>query len=303
VVFRLEGLNSSNFVGIVEKKVRETLDQSAAASPTYKGTEPGRVPETLLDMTPAELAKQVPQLKSLEPAESQDMLPHILERVGANVAAFFDDFSNTTCTERIDSAVISPREVAPLHYDTEFNYLALVEPGADKTRLKELRTDAKGDLVQPQSEVVTVGFVAMTAHFHPDYQPDSQFRYLGREVVEGQNTYVIGFAQRPGVARKAGHVTIGDKAGSVLLQGVAWIDPENFNIRRLWTDIQQPELNVGLQREITEVGYSEVAFEQGSKRLWLPREVTVRGQLRQSIFNNQHRYSHYRLFTVRTEQK
>jgi hypothetical protein len=254
-------------------------------------------------MTAAELAKAVPELKHLQPAESQDMLPLILERVGASVADFFDNFSNTTCTERIDSAVVSPREPAPLHYDTEFNYLALVEPGADNTRLRELRTDARGDLAQPQSAIITIGFVAMTAHFHPDYQPDSWFRYLGRQVVEGQSTYVVGFAQRPGVARKAGHVTFGDKAGSVLLQGVAWIDPVNFNILRLWTDIQQPELNVGLQRETTEVQYSEVTFEQGSKRMWLPGEVTVRGQLRQSLFHNQHRYSHYRLFTVQTEQK
>ena len=292
VVFRLEGFSASRFVGIVERKVRETVDQSAAGTP-----------QAFLDMTPAELAKYIPQLKNLQSAETQGMLPDLLKRVGANVAEFFDNFSNTTCTERVDSAVISPREVDPLHYGTKFNYLAMVEAGADKTHLTELRTDAAGKVVQPQGAVVTTGFVAMTAHFHPDYQADSQFRYLGRAVVAGQNAYVVGFAQRPAVARKMEHITIGNKDGYVLLQGVAWIDPAKFNILRLWTDIQQPEQNVGLQKETIEIEYSEVTFEKGGKRLWLPHAVTVRGQLRQSIFHNQHRYSHYRLFSVETDQK
>jgi hypothetical protein len=122
-------------------------------------------------------------------------------------------------------------------------------------------------------------------------------------VVKGQSTYVVTFAQRPGVARQAGRVAFDDKAGFVFAQGVAWIDPARFRILRLRTDIQQPELNVGLQRETTEVEYSEVTFKQGGKTLWLPREVTVSGQLNQYIFQNQHRYSDYRLFIVQTEEK
>jgi len=52
-------------------------------------------------MNPAELARAVPELKHLRPAENQDMLPHILQRGGAAVAAFFDSLPNTTCTEHV----------------------------------------------------------------------------------------------------------------------------------------------------------------------------------------------------------
>jgi len=271
----------------------------------HKGAESQGVPKTFLDLTPAELAKQVPELKHLEPAKSQEMLPLILERAGATVADFFDNFSNTTCTEHVIFAVDTPVQTLALHYDAKFNYVALVKPGADKTRLQEFRTDSKGELVPFQSRdaVVTIGFVALPVHFHPAYQRDSRFRYLGRELVKGQSTYVVTFAQRPEVARRTGNVEFRHKTAIVFVQGVAWIDPVSFRILRVRTDIQQPELNAGLQRETTEVEYSEVTFKQGGKTLWLPREVSVIGQLKDYIFRNQHRYSDYRLFIVQTEEK
>jgi len=270
-----------------------------------KGAESRGVPKTFLDMTPVELAKQVPELKHLEFAQSQDMLPMILQRVGATVADFFENFSNTTCTERVISTVDTPTETHAGYNDAKFDYVALVQPGADKTRLKEFRTNSKGKLARWSSRdaAVTIGFVSMTEHFHPDYQPDSHFRYLGREAVEGQNTYVVAFAQRPEVARHVGEVEFNHKTAVVLLQGVAWIDPASFRILGLRTDIQQPELNVGLRRETTEVEYSEVTFKEGGKTLWLPHDVTVSGRLNLYTFHNEHHYSDYRLFIVQTKEK
>jgi hypothetical protein len=46
-----------------------------------------------------------------------------------------------------------------------------------------------------------------------------------------------------------------------------------------------------------------VTFAQNDKTLWLPREVTVTGQLDKYTFHNQHRYADYRLFIVQVEQK
>jgi hypothetical protein len=263
-------------------------------------------PKTFVDMTPAELAKAVPELRHLQPAESQDMLPQILQRVGADVAAFFANFPNTTCTEYVTSTVDTPSQTAESHYyDAKYNYLALARAGAQKGRLQEFRTDAKGKPVPPEAQngMVTVGFVAMSVHFHPEYQTDSRFRYLGREPMEKQDTYVVAFAQRPTVARQVESVRFFGRGGIVFTQGVAWIDPVSFRIVRLRTDLQRPELNVGLLKETTQVLYSEVSFTQSGKMLWLPREVTVTGQLGRYSFHNQHRYSDYRLFKVEVEQK
>jgi hypothetical protein len=268
-----------------------------------KGAEPQVIPKMYLDMTADELAKALPELKHLKSADSQNMLPMILERVGAGVADFFDNFSSTTCTEHVLFTVGSQKLEQPLHYEAKFDYLALTRPGTDKTHLREYRTDSKGQQVNVRGTVVTAGFVTLPAYFHPDYQRGSRFRYLGRDVVKGQSSYVVAFAQRPGVARQAGWVAFDDKAAFVFAQGVAWVDPARFRILRLRTDIEQPELSVGLQWETTQIEYSEVTFKQGGKTLWLPREVTVSGQTNEYTFHNQHRYSDYRLFIVRTGEK
>jgi hypothetical protein len=259
--------------------------------------------KTFLDMTPSELSKQVPELKHLAPAESQEMLPTILERVGVSVADFFNNFSNTTCTENVVSVLDFSLHNREARYEGEFNYLALSKPAADKTHLEELRTNSKGEVSALPGAVVTTGFVALAAHFHPTYQADSHFRYLGREEVKGVSTYVVAFAQRPAVARQMGRVVLGDQIGNVFVQGVAWIDPAGFRILRLRTDILQSEVNIGLKRQSTDVKYSEVNFEQGSKSLWLPREVSVSGEWRNYSFHNHHRYSDYRLFVVQTDEK
>jgi hypothetical protein len=288
-------------------KPREVLFHPALRSPQqssgHNGSKSQGPPKTFLDLTPAELAKQVLELKHLEPAESQDMLPLILERVGATVVDFFDNFSNTTCTENIISTAETSTLAPKGHYNAKFNYVALVKRGADKTRLQEFRTDSRGEPIQPQGAIVTEGFVGLLAHFHPTYQPDSRFRYLGREVVKGQSTYVVAFAQQPDVARKASRVEFGLRTEFVFVQGVAWIDPASFRILRLRTDLEQPEPHVGLRSETTEVEYSEVTFKEGGKTLWLPREVTVSGQLKWYTFHNWHRYSDYRLFLVQTEER
>lgn len=258
--------------------------------------------KSFLEMTPAELAKRVPELKHLVPEPSQSLLPSILEGVGKAVADFYNNLPNTTCTERFISAVDTPGETRALYYDTTFNYVALVKPGEDKTRLEEFRTGPKGEKIQldSQATIITIGFVSMTAHFHPAYQADSRFLYLGRSAMEGRSTYAVAFAQRPEVARKTTRAVFKDRTATAFVQGLAWIDPESFKILRLRTDIQHPDDTVGLYRETTEIEYFEATFKHEGKVLWLPRQVNVSGQLNNFTFRNRHHYSDYRLFVVET---
>ena len=297
----LPGLQSPQIRSLRLKPALQLGRSPARAS----GDESQGIPKTFVDMTPDELAKAIPELKHLEPTENQDLLPQILNHTGAAVAAFFDNFPNTACTERVSSNVDSHLKVGALHYDNKYNYVALAQAGAQKGRLKEYRTDANGVRVEPDAKtgVVTFGFVALSVHFHPDYQSDSIFRYLGRESVEKQKAYVVAFAQRPALARQTASVSFFGRQGIVYVQGVAWIDPVNFRILRIRTDLERPEVDVGLLKETTQVVYSEVSFAEGGKRLYLPHEVTVSGELGQYVFHNQHRYSDYRLFKVAVEEK
>ena len=262
-------------------------------------------PKTFVDMSPADLARTIPELKRLESAKNQDLLPQILKRAGDEVAAFFDDFQNTTSTEEVTSMVDSGFKAGDFHSYAKYNYVALAEAGGEKDRLREFRADDKGAPVKPDPgrSVVTVGFISMMEHLHPDFQPDSRFLYLGREEMEDANTYVVAFAQRPSVARRVTRIQFLGQDEIAFWQGIVWIDPVTFRIRRLRSDVQVPPKHVGMLRATTEILYSEVSFQQGGTKLWLPREVTVTGQLNQYRYRNLHRYSDYRLFKVAVDEK
>lgn len=260
---------------------------------------------TYVEISPHELAREIPELKHLEVSESQDLLPEILKNAGKTVAAFFDSFTSTSCTEHVTSMVEPALGEGKLHFDRNYNYVAMVGPGILRESLKEYRTDENGTpvAINASAEVVTEGFVNQLVHFHPVYQPDSDFRFLGRQNLDRQRTCVVAFAQRPSKARQTTYVNFLDRHGVVYMQGIAWIDPVNFRILRLRTDIELPELKVGLLKETTEIVYSRVSFQNGTKTLWLPRAVTVSGQIDQYTFHNQHRYSDYRLFNVQVDEK
>jgi len=143
----------------IREVVRDTVDKqlsavsfevqvpSVSTAGPAEGAESALPPGMFVDLRTAELVKAVPELKHLRAAESQDLLPMILERVGAVVATFFDNFSNTTCSERVTSDVGNPYHLVDEHYDDTFNYLALVQPGADMVGIREFRTDSKGQAV------------------------------------------------------------------------------------------------------------------------------------------------------------
>jgi hypothetical protein len=262
--------------------------------------EPQNVLPTFVDLTPDELGKRVHELKHLKPAKDQALLPMILKRVGNAVVEFFGGFPSTTCSEHVSTLIDMGRDPLPL--GSRFNYVALVRPGQKDGPLEEFRTDSKGQPARLRGLILTSGFVSLITHFRPVYQADSRFRYLGREMVNKENTYVLAFAQRPG-ARQAEEVRSGGRTGFVLLQGVAWIAPRSFQIVRLRTEIEQPDPSLGLSTETTQVDYAPVSFKRDRKVLWLPREVTVSGKLRQFAFTNQHRYSQYRLFVVEAGEK
>jgi len=281
------------------------LPTQHSQTPASDDESQGAPKKTFVDMTPGQLAKLVPELKHLQPAENQDLLPQILKGAGAAVAAFFDNLASTTCTEQVTSMVGDALKSVEMHYDNKYNYVALPQAGALKGHFREYRTNANGQPVEPdvKAGVVTVGFDSMSVHFYPDYQPDSVFRYLGRAPMENQDTYVVAFAQRPQRARQTAYANFFGRRGTLYMQGVAWIEPTHFRILRLHLDLLRPEPTVGLQRETTVILYSEVNFTENALTLWLPREVTVSGQLDKYVFHNHHRYSDYRLFKVQIEQK
>jgi len=263
------------------------------------------------------LLKAIPKLKGLEPDESQAELPRILQRVGVNVKALFENFPNTASVEKISMerlAVTSgtgapgwPRGGIRESHTQKFRYLALSRPANQGVGLDEYRTDSKGQVVEPggseAGHFVTKGFVSVPLHFHPEYQADLTFRYLGRQVINKRQSHVVAFAQRPGIARIVQQIRFGTTSLLVLVQGIAWIDASDYQIWRMRTDLLPSKENIGPKRETTEIELRAVRFKESVQMLWLPYEVVVSVDWKGNVHQNRHRYSDFRLFTVSTQQK
>jgi len=242
-----------------------------------------------------ELLKAAPELRGLEPAQSQEELDEILDKVGANVDALLEGFPNLIAREDIDEERLDRKRSVTTRRLDPFSYMILAHESGEKVDLEEYRTDAKGNRTEPRQLerkfCLTTGFATMWIHFHPGNRPASRFKLLGRQELRGHKTDVVALAQRPGWATVVGKVESNGTSIVILYQGIAWIDVPSYQILRMRTDLLAPREDVGLERQTTEIEFGEVRLPEVSTPLWLPHEVVVTTASNGEILHNQHRYT------------
>jgi hypothetical protein len=126
---------------------------------------------------------------------------------------------------------------------------------------------------------------------------------LGRQALEGQDLHVIAFAQKPETARTEERFSTDQGSALILIQGLAWIDPTNYQIVHIRTDLLAPQSKVRLQRQTTDIQYKQVSFKEVASAFWLPQEVKVTVDWRGRVYRNWHRYSDFKLFNVETKEE
>ena len=266
--------------------------------------------KTVVDESPDELTSVYPELdKTLTYSEDQDALPSILQKVGANVAEFFEYFPNTASVEEVRQDVLSSDGRVMKRTRGKYNYLMLSGKGGS-IALEEFRSDPRGNEAAPRGPeggfMLTTRCLWHLIHFYPKYQEDSDFRYLG--LSSNPKAYVIAFAQKPEAAREVARIGVwdpdlADQKILMLIQGIVWVDPDTYQIIRAHTELLAPRIDIGLTRNTTEIECAEEKFEGVSRSFWLPREALVTSVFRNYTYKNRHRYSDYRLFTVETQDK
>jgi hypothetical protein len=253
------------------------------------------------------LHRPPPDLKGLEPATDQGQLDSILNAVGKTVAEFFQNFPNTSSLEQIHQEKLGRKLKVGAALDQKFHYLCFTPAKAWGPGFDEYRADMLGKRTSPQGiqdgYMLTSGFASASLFFHPTYQSQAAFRYLGRQKVNGRDTYVIAFAQQPGKARLNGAFKSGQISMTTFSQGLAWVDSESYEITRLRTDLLMPLPEVKLERETTEIDFGPVRFKGIGKEFSVPRQVTVTVDWDGKHLRNEHRYSEYKLFNVEAIDK
>jgi len=261
---------------------------------------------SVIDLSPAELIEFYPELQKLTFAKSQEALEPLLQKVGEKVEAFFHDFPNTTSLEKVRRERMRGTGQLEARVDEEYNYLLLARPREGAIGVEEDRAGVAGGLPErrkmPGASFLTSGYASTSIFFHPLCRSGTRFRYLGMQAPK-PGTYVIAFSQKPETRWPSGVFKMEEQSAFLLIQGVAWIDPASYQIVRMRTDLLMPRPDVGLNRQTTEIQFNEVRFESISRSIWLPKEVVVTIVYQSQIYRNRHRYSHYKLFTVETEEK
>ena len=260
---------------------------------------------TIIDKTPAELVQALPQLAGLEPAASQEVLPEILEKIGANVEAYFRSVLSTCAQEETIQQRLGTDAGVEKSVKQTFRYLVVANPEKGPLHLEEYRTDEKGLTAGGSlltSTVLTERFVYLPVYLHPRYQDDSDFSYVGRQTVTGHKCYVVAFAQIPEAAHLWAQLNEGPVSHSVLLQGLVWADAASFQIIRMFTQLLPVATECKVREFNTDVTFDEVRFPGIDVVVWLPRQVVVDIDwgTKNRRYRNYHHYSNYRLYAAQS---
>lgn len=297
--------------------------QEAGALSQNGGKQSSKTEKTVIDMTEQELRQTYHgQLSSLKFDPNQDSLVTLLKRAGENVVGFFRDFSNVSAKERVemlkkyriysgfDNRVYTEctGRLTPSEGDRRIeNYQYLILPGKNGTSWAEDRTDKKNrpvNITELQGFMMSSGYARYGLYLHPEHQANSHFRYLGRDVGK-PGAHIIAFAQIPEFRDYLGeYFELGSSVGiGLLVQGFVWVDPDSFQILRIYTSMLLPERPVTLKETTTDIIYAKVQLDDSSREFLLPQEIRIDWELPYCKCTNRHKYSDYHLFSVESDYK
>lgn len=247
------------------------------------------------------LKKIVPQLRQLRPAMGQAVLPAILDKVGLQIEGMLPQIPNLVAHEEIVQTVSRGLfgKARPVRQD--YNYLILVRASGRVRTLVEHRTPINdGSPAARRSFLTTSGFAFIWLTFDPANRTESRFRYLGTDTLNRQTVFVVGYCQRPGHVIDPSIFTGFGRSVPVLFQGIAWIDRSSYHILQIRSDILAPLPMIRLRSESSVVDFVAVRVPEVATPLWLPRAAVVRADVDGRVYQNDHRYSDYQLFEVKS---
>jgi len=259
----------------------------------------------VVDLPEKKLRQYYPELKGLVPAQSQQDLPALLEKVGASQGHFVDSIPNVCATEDVVQENLDKHgwvQGAPV-YSERFNYLFRTHAKGQGMSLTEGRANDHWQMVNPHAPSgysLAGEFVLFPLNFHPFHQGNANFRYLGRQVVGKQEDYVVAFAQQPEKSQLLGAINVNGNEIVVAFQGIAWIDPDSSQIVRMRIDYLKARPEVGTQS--IDTNFSEVRLPMVAQSFWMPRDVVVTRSVGEGSLRETHKFSDYKIFTKSEDQ-
>jgi hypothetical protein len=262
------------------------------------------------------IKKTIRELGGLKPAAGQEQPSDLLVKVGAKADELLEKVPDLISDEAVSQAqyAVSQGMLPSCSgmdclaagrssvWDDGFSYLILTHPApGGRLALQEYRTGRNGKPVQGARTPKFQGFVVAWIIFSSVNQVESRFRYLGEQQTDGHSTFVIGFAQVPGLVESPGVILSEGESVPMLLQGIAWVDQSDFRIVRLRTDLLAPRPEILFQRQTVNILFGPVQVPKLGLTLWLPQAVHAEMEARGQIVQEEHKYSKYRLYQTNSK--
>jgi hypothetical protein len=256
----------------------------------------------------------LPELDGLKPGDNPQPLAGLLTTVASKTYDFAEKVPNLISDELVTesqwptsstkkAACLACPDPGPIRQRVEkYNYIILARPAQDHHLvLEEDRTDRNGRPVPINASPRFRGFSMFWVIFSASHQQESRFRYLGQQKIDGRTTFVVGFAQLPGLVENPAKIAAAKTTIPMLLQGIAWIDSNDFHILRLHTDLLAPQPEIGYLKQTSDLRYGTMRITALNVDLWAPRIVEVETDDAGELWHEQHEYSKYRLYQAKSK--
>jgi len=247
---------------------------------------------------PSDLDKAVPYVDP----NVECPLPQILSKTGRRMKEFISDLEKFTARERVEHSVIDAAGVRHSPTVRDFNYVVMVSTNSNGVFLLDEYRNGSVDPEQFPAHIATQGMPAIALLFHPLLASDFEFRCEGLGEWEKRSAWQVHFVQRPDRPGRLIAYAAGGRYSSLALKGRAWIDPGNFQVRRLEAELVQPLKEMALTEEHIVITYQPVQFHTQVKQLWLPNTIELYVERQGRRYYRRHTLSDFQLFTVDTTQ-
>ncbi len=227
-------------------------------------------------------------------------LPEILHGASQRAAELVDNLQRFTASEEIEQTEFRRNGKIRKAANQLFSYLAEIAQGPSGAFWVEEYRSSK---TEADSPIYDTGTAAFALIFHPQKVVNFEFRCEGRMELQGISAWQLRFIESPDPSKSFHQIRIQHSVYQVRFGGRAWIAADNYQILRLETDLVAPLPEIRLQLEHLEISYAPVEFDKGKFRVWLPQNASMQINYRGHRYNRLHKFSHFQLFLVVTEEK
>ena len=227
-------------------------------------------------------------------------LPEILRGASDRAAEMVDNLQRFTATEEIEHTEFTRNGKPHKATDQLFSYVAeIAQAPSGEFWVEE---DRAGKTDTDSSQIYDTGTAAFALIFHTKKIGNFEFRCDGRTNLQGIPAWQLRFVESADPQKSFHQIRIEHSVYQLRFGGRAWIAADDYQILRLETDLVAPLPQIRLQLEHLDISYAPVEFDKRKFSVWLPKSASMQISYRGRRYERLHKFSHFQLFLVVTEQ-